>query len=371
TRTCWMSSTSTACRSCRRTTSPIRQQEIESINKLSQGVQDALKEKYSAEKKAAEDALKTQLDANDKWRSSSIDNVKAVYDYRIKAAQQAADAEIARLNEVLGAQIKAIQDELDALEAAEKQKSRADLDADDEKKIARLQAKLDYERDEYNKTQLQKEINKVISDQEARHQKEQLDDKKDALKSEQKSLQDKLKEKTDLVKQQLADKKEMLQADRDAEIARIESIAEVTKNSLNATLAATQAHYAKLLSAKALQAEAEKMIVSNQQTEIIKLLEGFGDSYNLTGQTLGEKMYEGFAAKVNQIQTLIASINAQIDAARNAAVAALNSAAAATQPKTGTSGKSVSVVNNFNSPVTSPSDVSKATQKTAQQLALG
>ncbi|WCR29713.1 hypothetical protein L3476_13895 [Paenibacillus thiaminolyticus] len=123
-----------------------------------------------------------------------------MYDNRIKEAERAAAAEIEAIESVVNAQIKAIQDELAALEEGEKQKSRAELDAEDQKKIDRLQGKIEYEHDEYNRLELQKELNKVIAERDKRHQAEQLADKKDALKEEEKSLRDKLKEETDLIK---------------------------------------------------------------------------------------------------------------------------------------------------------------------------
>ncbi|MCM3291820.1 phage tail tape measure protein [Paenibacillus sp. MER 180] len=358
-----------------------QKQRIEDVNKLSQGLQAALREKYQTEKKAEEDRIRDSIAANEAWKKNQLELVKSLYDSRVKEAEKSAAAEIAAIESVLNAQIQAIQDELAALEEAEKQKSRAELDADDQKKLDRLQGKLDYEHDEFNKIQLQKEINKTIAERDKRHQQEQLVDKKDALKEQEKTIRDKLKEETDLIKQQLAEKKEIMQLDRDAELERINQIAEAQKVALDQQLAATQEHYNQLLSAKNLQAEAEKMIVQNQQEDIIELLKGFGDSYNITGQTLGEKMYQGFAKEVNKIQELISNINRQIDSARSAAVSALNSVSSGNSSNSSGSSssnksdsgpiKGIVVNNTFNSPVTSPSDVSRASTTAAQRLAWG
>ncbi len=354
----------------------VRKAQIESVNELSKSLQDALKAKYQAEKEAAENSIRAERDANEAWKSSQLEAIKQVYDARTKAAQAAADSEIERINRIYNARIEAIQKELDALDQAEKEKSRAELDAEDQKKIDRLSGLIDYEHDEFNKVQLQKELNKILSDQEKRHQKEQLEDKKEALKDEQQELKDKQREELDAVKRQLDQKKEQLKLEYEAQQTHINTIYAAQKASLDQQLKDTQEHYNKLLLAKSIQAEAEKMIIHNQQDEIIKLLEGFGDSYKLTGQTLGEKMYEGFKDKVTQIQTLIDNINRQIDAARNAAISAMATATTQQANKSvGSSGttnnKNVTVNNTFNTPVTSPSDVSRATQKTAQQLALG
>lgn len=360
-----------------------KKEQIDSINNLSKGIQDALKAKYQEEKKIAEESIKAQISANEEWKKLQLDSIKSVYDARVAAAQKAADAEIERITSVTNAQVEAIQAQLDALNQAEKQRSRAELDADDQKKIDRLTSMIDYEHDAFNREQLQKELNKVIADQNERHRQEQLADTKEALTKEQQELKTKLAADTQIIKDNLATKKEIMQADYEADVTRINALYETQKASLNAQLAETQATYDKMLDAKKIQAEAEKMIVQNQQKEIVELLKGFGDAYNLTGQTLGEKMYQGFAEKVNQIQGLISSINSQIDAARSSAVAALNTISAAGAAASGASGgKSstsgstdtrqavkVEVVNNFNTKVTSPSDVARATQQAAQKLA--
>lgn len=254
------------------------------------------------------------------------------------------------------------------------------MDAADQKKIDRLKEKIEYSHDEFNKKQLQDELNKAIAEMNERHRQEELEDKKEALKEEQKELKDKLAEETKAIKDQLAAKKEIMAQEYEAQQANINAIYAAQKASLDQQMADTQAHYAQLLEAKALQAEAEKMIVQNQQEEILKLLEGFGESYNITGQTLGEKMYQGFYDKVMRIQDVIDSINRQIDAARSAAISAMNTASGAASSSgskssgSGSSGYTTTgvVVNNtFNSPVTSPSDVSRATAKSAQRLAWG
>ncbi|MCY9708792.1 phage tail tape measure protein, partial [Paenibacillus alvei] len=225
-----------------------QKQRIEDVNKLSQGIQSALREKYQAEKKAEEDRIRESIAANEKWKKDQLEIVKSLHDSRIKEAEKSAAAEIASIESVLNAQIQAIQDELAALEQGEKQKTRTELDAEDQKKIDRLKAKQEYEPIEFNRIQIQNEINKIMAEQEKRHQAEQLADKKDALKEEEKSLRDKLKEETDRIKQQLAEKKEIMQLDRDAELERINQIAEAQKVALDQQLAATQEHYNQLLS---------------------------------------------------------------------------------------------------------------------------
>lgn len=373
--------------------------QVDSINNFAKAVQDALKAKYQAEKKAEEERIKAEQQANEEWKRSQLDAIKTVYNARVEAAQKAADAEIERINAVYNAQIEAIQKELNALNQAEKQRSREELDAEDQKKIDRLKAKIEYEPDDFNRKQLQDELNKVIAQMNERHRQQELEDKKESLKEEQQAIKDKLAEETQAIKDQLAAKKEIMQQEYEAQQANINAIYAAQKASLDQQLLDAQYHYNKLLEAKSLQAEAEKMIIQNQQEEILVLLDEFGEGYQAAGQTLGEKLVAGFKPKVDEISSMIAGVIAQIDAARSAALAL-----AASPPAVGGGGGSgssgspnggggsntgsssnssipvihgtvtevirpnVSVTNNFNSPVTSPSAVSAAATKTAQRL---
>ncbi|MFD3261852.1 phage tail tape measure protein [Paenibacillus lentus] len=369
---------------------------VDSINNFAKAVQDALKVKYQAEKKAEEERIKAEQQANEEWKRSQLDAIKTVYNARVEAAQKAADAEIERINTVYNAQIEAIQKELNALNQAEKQRSREELDAEDQKKIDRLKAKIEYEPDDFNRKQLQDELNKVIAEMNERHRQQELEDKKESLKEEQQAIKDKLAEETQAIKDQLAAKKEIMQQEYEAQQANINAIYAAQKASLAQQLLDAQDHYNKLLEAKSLQAEAEKMIIQNQQEEILVLLDEFGEGYQAAGQTLGEKLVAGFKPKVDEISSMIAGVIAQIDAARSAALALMasppavggggssGSSSGGGGSNTGSSSNSsipvihgtvtevirpnVSVTNNFNSPVTSPSAVSAAATKTAQRL---
>lgn len=360
----------------------VRKQQIDSINNMAKSIQDALKAKYSAEKQAAEEALKESQNTNEKWKNNELDAIKSVYNARVEAAQKAADAEIERINAVYNARIDAIQRELDALDQAEKQRSRAELDAEDEKKIKRLQDNIEYSHDEYNKKQLQDELNRVTADMNERHRQEQLQDKKDALKEEQQELKKKLDQETKAIKEQLDYKKAIMAQEYEAQQANINAIYTAQKTSLDQQMLDKQNHYAKLLEAKNLQAEAEKMIINQQQQDILVLLNEFGDGYRDAGTTLGQMMVDGFKPKIDEISSMIADVVAQINAASAATMQMKAQAAAAAPTPTvkdtmagsgrkvfETTGVIVNNVNNFNTPITSPSDVSRAATKAAQQLA--
>ena len=100
-----------------------------------------------------EKAIRDELDALDKWKNESIDRINSVY-----------DAKIRRIDETANAQIKALQRELDAIDKAEQQRSRSEEDSERLARINKLKEAIEYEHNEFNKAELQKELNKEIQD---------------------------------------------------------------------------------------------------------------------------------------------------------------------------------------------------------------
>ena len=94
-------------------------------------------------------------------------------------------------------------------------------------------------------------------------------------------------------------------------------------------------------------------IESMSKEEIIELLYSYTDHYKLAGQTLGDKLVEGFRPAIANIKKMIADVTAQIDAARSEAMRA-----AAEAPTPSGSGKSSSTtkttINKFETSINSP-----------------
>lgn len=275
-----------------------RKQFASNVNSLLDEVKNALKEKYSEEEQAQENAINKSLDKLKNWKTQSEDIINSTYDAKEQALENEANAATA-----------ALQAQLDALDAKDKADSRAETRKGYTDKISDLQSQIAYSHDAYNKAELQKQLEQEQADYQKELNSEATDDKKS-------SLQDQIS----AVKDNLDSQKKMLESQKQAEINNITAVYNAKKKSLDNTLAAVKDTYSKMQEDAQLEAEAERLIVDKNQHEIIELLNSYSDSYKLAGQTLGDKLAEGFKPAIDSIKAMIASINTEISDARAAAI---------------------------------------------------
>lgn len=336
----------------------IKQSQIDSINDLTSRLKKALKERYDEELKTQEKAIKDEIDNLDTWKKESIERIDNVYDLKVRRIEEAAEV-----------QIKALQNEIDALDEAEKKKTREEEDAERVRKIQRLKEALKYEHDEFNKVEIQKELNKEITDREEQLRKWQVEDRKESLNNQIKDVKDNADKQKDALKQQ-----------QEFEKDRINYIYEYEKTVLENRLEKVKEFYDEKTRDAALQAEAEKMIFDNQQEEIIKLLHSYEEDYKQAGQSLGEKLVEGFEPKIQEIMNMIDSIQTSFESARNNAIQGMSKMSAMREAgNTSISNKTVNnsnskIVNNnvnINSPkALNHREVNRQTENTLRRLAL-
>ncbi|EQG39387.1 putative phage tail tape measure domain protein [Clostridioides difficile DA00129] len=142
---------------------------------------------------------------------------------------------------------------------------------------------------------MQKELEKVLAERKKRIEQQEIEDKKEALKKRKEELEEKKKD----------------------EIENINQIYESEKEYYNKRLEDAKKFYDERIKESKLQAEAEKLIMDKNQKEIVALLNSYSDAYKNAGQTLGEKLLEGFKPAINEIKNLIDSITREINNARN------------------------------------------------------
>ncbi len=336
-----------------------RSDTVDSINKIDSAIVSALRSKYQEQQENAENSLQKELDSLEDWKDKSIDIYNSAYDAKIKGIEDAAKA-----------QETALRAEIDALDKAKQDKDRSETDASELSQISRLQDKIAYEHDEYNKVELQKQLNKLIADREKRLYEQQIEDRKDAL---EKQIDD--------IKNNAEHQKEILEQEKKAKIDYINELYNAQKVSLDQQMNDLRNFYAQKLSQASLEAEAEKLIMDNNQKEILELLKAYGNEYEITGKTLGDRLYDGFKPAIDNIKSLIASITASIDAARQQAIQVQIEASKIKIPTVQSSAgsgaaaaaKSVTVSQQlvFNTPVApTPSEVSRKTLQASRELAM-
>ena len=123
------------------------------------------------------------------------------------------------------------------------------------------------------------------------------------------------------------------------------------------------------------QETAEKMLMNVEQNQntILNLLKSYGDAYEITGQSLGEKLAQGInEGLVSKIENIIARIQNTIDAGIEAQISKMASSvyryeAGANKPQT----KTVNVyqTNNIEQNPEMPSETYRKLNNVSQKLA--
>lgn len=236
---------------------------------------------------------------------------------------------------------KAIQAQIDALDEQAQAEDREAVKAQNLRKIDSLQQALAYEKDEYNRSQLQKQIEQAQADWEKTQ-------KDWAREDERKALEDQMQAVQDQAQQEIGKLEE--------ESARIDSV------------------FDELVSGASLAAEAQKMLMQSSQDDLLALLTSYAPDYEATGRTLGEKLYAGFAQAVGNIHAWFEQIDSRFeqmtDAAQQAAFGTTGALQASGADRAQVSAAPViQQTVNFNQPVESAADVTRRMQQVSRALA--
>jgi hypothetical protein len=310
-----------------------------------------IQESYDLEK----ENLENEVQALEEWKDESIDRIKSVYDARKDGLEKQKDAVIDALDDekdrldkwkdesikaietVRDAKLKALQDQIDALDEQEKVKDRAVSFDEEQEQIDQLKLLIEYESDEGNLKTMQAELDKVLQAREARLHKESIEDKKDSLKdemeavkeaadTEKETIEDRYEHQSEMLEKRIEDTQryydtqaELMELAKESELISINSLYEASKGTLDQKQLDLDAFYAKKLEDSAINAEAEKLIIDQNQQEILELLKGYGDGYQAVGKSLGERLVAGFGPQVDKIASMIANVQTKLSAAQSQA----------------------------------------------------
>lgn len=182
-----------------------------------------------------------------------------------------------------------------------------------------------------------------------------------------------------LHKEQLEEQKDKLQKEKENELKSINTIYESNKQSLEKQLEDYRNFYAKRINDAALQAQAEKMIMDNNQKDILELLHSYEEAYQQAGQSLGERLVEGFKPRIEELKSMLASVQSSFEEARTSALNAMVQSAivnsvSSSSISSATTDNRKSIVNHnsftFNNPKTlSPSEERRQTETMLRKIA--
>lgn len=257
-----------------------------------EAIRDYETEKRSLMVESVDNTVSQLTNAITKRLEELEESEKKIVENNIKLVESWKEARINAINEEYNARIDAIQKELDLLDKSEEEKTRAEEDAEYERKRNRLQDLIDFEHDATNRANYQKELDKLVADYQKTLDKRALDDKKETLRAEQ-----------DLLKEQQSSLIEATENEADAQKEQYEN-----------QITAIEDYYKKQQDNA--QKTAEKMLlnVKDNQSQILLLLKNYGDEYEITGQSLGEKLAQGInKGLADKIQSVIQTLQDTID----------------------------------------------------------
>lgn len=238
--------------------------------------------------------------------------------------------------------VRAVEDQIAALDQLAAAQDREKQDAEELRKIEKLRQQIAYEQDDYNRAKLQQQLNQALESREERLARLALEDQKEALR---------------------------------AQIEEIEQAADSQLSALDREQEAVEAAYEERMREAALRAEAEKLILGQSQDELLSLLEQYAPDYDALGQTLGEKLLDGFARGAGDVAAWFEDFGARLAQAQ-AGMAALAQSAADTfyqeREAAQTQAAAPVTVNQtveFNQPVETPSQVARRMEEVNEALA--
>lgn len=296
----------------------LHEEDVAALDKIGDVVTEALKNKYEEQKKAEQDRINESIQSWQDWEDETCE---------------------------------AIQGQIDALDELEKQQESEEKRAEYEKKRQATELLLRYEKDEYQRKQLEKQLAQLDAEEQKR-----LDE--EAREAERERLE-----------QEMEEAKETSQKQQEALEKELEELDKV---------------YDELTKDFALRAEAEKAIMNSTQKEIIELIKSYAPEYDLAGQSIGEKLAEGFKAKagsiVEYLDNLVKKVQEyQANMAYTANQAAdkfwadrkkyeQQIAASAAPPVVKTSSPTVNMTVQINQPVQSPIEMRRQLERVADQI---
>lgn len=239
----------------------IRQQNIDRLNSLTDAVISALAERYEAQRKNEEDLISASIKA---WRDWGAE------------------------------QVKAIEEQIKALDDLTKEEDRAEEERKRRRKIAVLEQQLQYEQDEYNRRKLQEQLAAAQDDLASWLVRIEREDMKTALREQAETINERMKQEEEALQEQLD---------------------------------ANNAYYEELTRQQNLQAEAQRLLMQSSQEEILDLIKAFASDYNITGQSLGEQLVDGFLSRVGDVEVWFATFTEQFTAYQRQLAEMANAAA--------------------------------------------
>lgn len=234
----------------------------------------------------------------------------------------------------------AIRRQIEVLDEQTQEQERAKTTEEHLRNIDRLESAILFERDGYNRLQLEKQLDRARKAWAQVQRDWAQEDERTALDAQMEAAMQRAQENIDALRD---------------ESKRIDSV------------------YDELLKEQSVAAEAQKALLESTQEELLHLLGAYAPDYEATGRSLGERLYDGFVQAFGDASAWFEAFNAQFEAAaeraQTAALGVSQSLVAQGQTQAVVTAPTIQQTVNFNQPVESPADVARRMRQVSEELA--
>jgi len=285
----------------------LRESEESQITSLHESVTQALTARYAEQRKAEKGRIEESIAAWQAWSDETC---------------------------------AAIRKQIEAMDEQAQEQERAKTAEEHLREIGQLESAILYERDDYNRLQLEKQLESAREAWEKVQSGWAQEDERTALYAQMEAAAQRAQEEIDALQ---------------SESKRIDSV------------------YDEMIKGQSLAAETQKVLMESTQEELLGLLNAYAPDYEATGRSLGERMYEGFLQAFGDVGAWFDAFNAQFEAVAErtqaAAFGAAQSLVAQGQTQASVTAPTINQTVNFNQPVESPADVARRMQQVSEELA--
>lgn len=316
------------------------------LDTLGAALVEALRKRNADLEREALRSLDSQLDSIKKANDISIDLINEAKDAQLQAISERLRAELSALRQVADAQTAGLNAEIDAIE----QRRRAREAARDAERDSRRKAELEENLAEAQQTESELkagfaetgagrfvdtsildeateariDAEQALADFEGDIQEERLrateDAQKAQLESQIRGVQDTLRQQQDAATAGAEQARLAAQEEAGVELAKQEAIFAIQQTWLKNRADGIKAHFEELNTAEALQHEASKLIINQQQQEIIDLLAAYNPQWQNVGTSFGQRLVAGLESTRGALQ---ATVNSLLSLAGSVSAAAL------------------------------------------------
>ncbi|WP_010278794.1 phage tail tape measure protein [Paenibacillus senegalensis] len=309
----------------------------ETLNRMGDAIVTALKKQYDEAEKAQSDAIDSRIDAEKKASDAVIkqfddelqakqrsldkqnDAEKKASDERLKIYDKEYQEKLKVIDEEAYQQIKALQDQIDAIDGQTDAEEKAAREQEHNAKVAELQKQMAAAETAEERAKIQADLTKLLADYERQQLleqrrmqkdalKEQIDAvketataKKDALKDEIDAQKEAEKERLAALQESIKEEKEVLKERYDGLKEQEQERVKIFTEGLSEEKESIKKHFEELKQAESLQAEARRMLIEQNNDEIVKLLETYNPKWQDAGQSFADSFKNGLNSEKQSI----------------------------------------------------------------------